>query len=66
MFMSVLLASMYVTHGTQGDQKRASDHLKLELGVVPSCHVDAENQTPRPFPELQMLLTMATPLQPIR
>lgn len=61
MFMSVFLASMYVTHKcavAQGGQKRVSEPLKLGLWAVRSCYVDAVNQTSRPFPEQRVLLTI--------
>ena len=38
---------MYTTYrpGSQGDQKRASDALELELEMVVRCHESAGNQT---------------------
>lgn len=55
--MAVLYVCMYVCPDTvyvpvsQGDQKRMSYcPLELELLMVVSCHVAAENQTPEEHP----------------
>ena len=42
--------------GTHKDQKRASDPLKLELGMAVSHHVSSGNRI-RPLQEPQVLLT---------
>jgi hypothetical protein len=45
-YLGVLLACIFVCHMyTQGGQKRMSDHLKLELQLVVSHHVDAGSLT---------------------
>lgn len=49
MLMRILLActsvhSRYIV-STEGDRKRVSDHLKLELPAVVSYHVDAGRRT---------------------
>lgn len=49
MLMRILLACMSVhsryTVSTEGDWKRVSDHLKLEIQAVVSYHVDAGSRT---------------------
>lgn len=38
-----VLSCMWLHSGACGGQKRASDHLELDLQMVMSCHVDAGN-----------------------
>lgn len=65
MFLILLPVRMYAyllcLPSACGDQKTASDPLKLELSMIVSCYVGAGDE-PGPLQECQMLLSAQPPL----